>query len=285
MAKPKAYVSDKKKKIVKELVQLIDEYPIIGLVDMENLPSPQLQKMKRQLKGQVIVRMAKARLIKIAFDKSKKEDISKVTERIRGMPALLFTKDNPFKLFKTLQASKSSAPAKAGQTAPTDVVIPEGKTPFAPGPIIGELGQLGIKTGVEEGKVAVKVAKTVVKEGEQFDAKTAEILTRLNILPMEVGLNIVTVYEDGTLFDRKTLDIDEEAYVADLQRLHNEAMNLAVKIGYASKDTIKHLILKAHRDATALADGKDILTSENVGRVLAKAEAQANALKNKASLQ
>ena len=284
MSKPKAFVSDKKKAVVKEMVSLIDKYPIIGLVDMENLPSPQLQKMKKSMKGQVVVRMAKGRLMKVAFSKAKKEGLDKLAEKIRGMPALIFTNDNPFKLYKTLKASKSSAPAKAGQVAPTDVVIPEGKTPFAPGPVIGELGQLGIKTGVEDGKVAVKEAKVVIKEGEKFNDQLAGILTRLSILPMEVGLNIVAVLEGGTIFERNTLDIDEDAYLNDLMSMHNEAMNLAVKIGYACPDTIKTLIRKAHSDASALADSQDILTKENVGKILAKAEAQASALKTKVKL-
>ena len=47
MSKPKAHVSDEKKEVVKQLSKLIAEYPIVGLVDMENLPSPQLQKMKQ----------------------------------------------------------------------------------------------------------------------------------------------------------------------------------------------------------------------------------------------
>jgi large subunit ribosomal protein L10 len=283
MSKPKPVVNEKNKNTVKELVELINNYSIIGLVDMENLPSPQLQKMKRSLKGKVVVRMAKARLIKIAFEKSSKE-IANLSERIRGMPAIVATNENPFSLYKTLKKSKSEAPAKAGQTAPKDVIIPEGKTPFAPGPIIGELGQLGIKSGIVDGKVAVKEAKVIVKEGEKFKQKVAEILTRLSILPMEVGLNIVAVWEKGTLFDRKTLDIDEDKFMADLQRLHSEAINLAVKIAYPSKDTIKLLITKAHREASGLADTQDILTSENLNKLLAKADAQANAVKSKANL-
>jgi large subunit ribosomal protein L10 len=283
MSKPSPIISDKNKKVVKELTKLIDSYPIVGVVDMTNLPSPQLQKMKKSLRGKVLVRMGKGRLIKLALEKGSK-DLSGLIEKVRGMPALVLTNDNPFKLYKNLSKSKSSAPAKAGQIAPKDVTVPEGKTPFAPGPIIGELGQLGIKSGIEDGKVAVKAAKTVVKEGEVFSGKVAEILTRLSILPMEVGLNIVAVWENGTVFDRKTLDIDEEAFMKDLVRLHSEALNLAVKIAYPSKDTIKLLITKAHRDASGLADGQDILTSENINRLLAKADAQANALKTEAKL-
>lgn len=284
MNKPKAHVSESKKKLMKELNALIQEYPIIGLVDMENLPAPQLQKMKQSLRNKVIIRMAKGRIIKLSLMQSSK-GLTALVERVQGMPALIFTKENPFKLYKTLAASKSAAPAKPGQRAPKDIMVFAGKTSFAPGPIIGELGQLGIKAGIEEGKVAIKQDKVLVKEGEVFTPKVAEILTRLNILPMEVGLNITAVFENGVIFDRKVLDIDEKAYLADLTRLHQEAMNLAVKIGYASKDTITILIRKAHGDATALADSKDILTSENVNRLLAKADAQANALKKKAHIE
>ena len=279
-AKPEAFINEKKKQVVQELVDIVDNHSVIGIVNMENLPAPQLQKMKQTLRGNVTVRMAKGRLISIALEQSKK-DLSALQEKIRGMPALIATNDNPFKLFKTLQKSKSAAPAKAGQIAPKDVVVPEGKTPFAPGPIIGELGQLGIKTSIQDGKVAVQSAKIVVKEGETFSGKVAEILTRLQILPMEVGLNIVAVWEDGTIFERKTLDVDEKAYIADLMRLHAEAINLSVKVGYPTKDTIKLLLVKAHRDASGLADSQDILTNDNVGRILGKAEAQATALKNK----
>ena len=101
---------------------------------------------------------------------------------------------------------------------------------------------------------------------------------------MEVGLNVVAVFENGTIFDRKVLDIDEKVYLTNLVQMHTQAMSLAVKIGYASKDTITVLLSKAHRDATALADSKDILTSDNVSKLLAKADAQAHALKNKAHI-
>lgn len=284
MTKPKAYVSESKKQVIKDLTKNIQDYPIIGLVDMENLPSMQLQKMKKSLRGKVIITMAKKRLIQIALKQSPK-DLQALADRARGMPALLFTKENPFKLYKTLSASKSAAPAKAGQTAPRDVVVPAGKTAFAPGPIIGELGQLGIKAGIEDGKVAIKQDKLLVKEGEVFTQKVADTLTRLGIQPMEIGLNVVAVFENGVVFDRSVLEIDEKVYLANLIKSHNEAMNLAVKIGYTSKDTITVLLSKAQREAIALADARDILTSDNVGKILAKAEAQAHAVKQKAHIE
>jgi large subunit ribosomal protein L10 len=284
MSKPKAYVSKKKKDTVQQLIKEIEKYNIIGLVDMENLPSPQLQKMRKNLRGKLDIFMTKKNLIKFALLGAKK-DLSKLAESIRGMPALIFTNDNPFKLYKTISGSKSSAPAKPGQKAPRDIMIPAGKTPFSPGPIIGELGQLGIKAGIEDGKVAIKQEKLIAKEGEVLSGKVCDLLSKLNIQPMEIGLNVVAVYENGIIFDRKVLEVDDKVVISNLKQMHSEAMNLAVKIGYTSKDTINVLIQKAHRDAKALVDSKDIETSENIGKKLAKAEAQAEAVKNEAHIE
>jgi large subunit ribosomal protein L10 len=96
---------------------------------------------------------------------------------------------------------------------------------------------------------------------------------------MEVGLNLRGLIEDGVIFDKKVLDVDDELYKANIQTAYTETMNLAVKLGYATKDTIKTLLTKAARDASALADSQDIITKDNIGKILAKAEAQASALK------
>jgi large subunit ribosomal protein L10 len=287
MSKLKAFVSEKKKQEVNKLKELMKSYPIIGIVDMENLPAPQLLKMKNQLNGKAVVRMSKGRLIKVAIDQLKDEvkGIEQLKEFIRGMPALILTKENPFKLFKTLQKSKSSAPAKPGQTAPNDIVIQAGPTSFAPGPIIGELGSLGIKTAIEDGKVAIKADKLLVEEGQVIDEKQAALLSRLGIEPMEVGLNLIAVLEDGTVFTKKILAVDEQEYVDNIKAMSSEAFNLAMFIAYPCKDTIDMLIAKASREARALADSQDIMTEDNVPAILAKAERQMQSLKAKAKIE
>ena len=144
-------VSDTKKKLVQELVRAIKEYPIVAIVNFENLPAQQLQKMRAMLREKgVIISMARKRLITLALKESKNSDIEKLIEKIKGMPALLFSKDNPFSLYATLQRNKSEAPAKAGQTSPKEIVVKAGATNFAPGPIISELATVGIKTKIQQ---------------------------------------------------------------------------------------------------------------------------------------
>ena len=115
--------------------------------------------------------MTKKRLMKIALDqiKNEKNHIEELEKYFEGMPAFIFTNENPFKLSKLLQKSKTRAPARAGQTAPEDIVITKGPTPFAPGPIISELSGVGLKVGVENGKVAVKEDTVIVKKGDKLD--------------------------------------------------------------------------------------------------------------------
>ncbi len=283
----KAHIADYKKAEVKKILDLLKKYPIVGIVNVENLPSAQFQNIRKGLRGKALVKLSKARLIKIAFEQAKKDipGLEKLEEHIKGMPALIFTHENPFKLYKLIQKSKSMAPAKPGQEAPNDLVLEPGPTPFPPGPIISELGALGIKTAIEEGKVVIKSEKVVAKEGEIIDEKSAGLLSKMGIEPMEISLNLVAILEDGAIMTKKVLAIDEQEYINNIKALSAEAMALAIQIGYPTKDTINLLLGKAQCEALALADSQDIMTSENVGKMLAKAESQSIALKNKAKLE
>ena len=97
--KVKAHVAPYKKEIVSNLVILITEYPIIGVVNMENLPAPQLQQMRAQLRGSFYITMTKRRLMRLAIaqTKAKKKNIEAIEAHLGGMPALIFTKENPFR--------------------------------------------------------------------------------------------------------------------------------------------------------------------------------------------
>jgi large subunit ribosomal protein L10 len=286
MAQIQAHVAEYKKDKVKELVGLIAKYPIIGIVNMENLPAPQLQTMRAQLRKDYLLTMTKRRLIEHAFKeaKSKKKGIEELEKELVGMPALIFTKENPFKLSKTLQKSKSPAPAKAGQTAPRDIIVNRGPTPFAPGPIIGELAVAGIKSGVEGGKVAVKEDAVVAKAGEKIKPKVAEILTRLGIQPMEVGLDLVAVLENGLIYKRDILAIDESEYLERLSNASRWAFNLANFAHYPTKETLPVLIGKAHNDAKAIGIERNIFDKEIIDILLGKAEQQMIGLKSEAKI-
>ena len=181
------------------------------------------------------------------------------------MPALIFTKENPFKLSKIIRKNKSKAPIKPKQVAPSDIVVPAGPTSFAPGPIIGELGAVGIKAGVEAGKIAIKQDAVVAKEGDVVSSELASILTRLGIEPMEIGLNLTAVYEDGQIYESDLLQVDAAEYQVKISTAYSESLNLAVYIVYTNEDTLSTLLNKAEEMAQTEYACKKILVTSALG--------------------
>jgi len=271
-------VSSVKQKAVQEIKELIDKYPVVAIINLENLPAKQLQKMKTKLRKDIEIKVTKKSIIEHALEISNKKDITKLKKYLVGSPALLLSKENPFKIYKLLKQSKSSAAIKAGQATPKDLMIPAGPTPFAPGPIIGELGMMKIKAGIEAGKIVIKEDAHVAKKGDVVNDKLASLLLRLGIEPMEIGLNLVAAYENGDVMTGEVLDIDDKVFMQKIQTAARDAMNLAVDIAYLSNDTIILLIQKSFRDSKAIAVERDILADAVVEQILAKADAQAAAI-------
>lgn len=281
-----AHVAKYKKDAVKEIEDNIKKYTVIGILNVEGLPTPQLQIMRASLRPDVIIKVSKRRLISFALEDAKKDKpgVEILKSHLIGMPGMIFANENPFRLYRKLDKSKSPAPAKAGQTAPRDIVIPAGKTPFAPGPIISELSSIGIKTGVEAGKVTIKQDSTVAREGEKIKPKVAEILTRLGIMPMEAGLDLVAVFENGVIYDKKVLAIDDKKFMQDIINAAQWAMNLSVEAGYATKDNIHVMISKSFSEAKAVALEANIISKDVIAEIVSKAEAQMNVLKDELKL-
>jgi len=279
-------VSDKKLKLVQELVKDVKSYPIVGVINMCNLPAQQLQDMRATLgkKGVKIV-MARKRLLQLALQQSGVENIEELRSKIKGMPALLFSKDNPFTLYSIIQKNKSSAPAKAGQVSPKDIVVKAGPTNFAPGPIISELASVGIKTKVENGKLAIINDVIVAKEGAVITPKLAESLKRLDIQPMEVGLDLIAVWENGLVFNAKQLHVDEQEYTNNFVSAAQAAINLAVEITFLTAETTDMILQKAAREARAVALEQNFMTEDTRDEILAKAEAQATSVKNEGKIE
>ena len=211
----KAHVSKAKKIEVKYLTGLFNEYDIIGVVNIMNLPAPQFQNMRQSLRGKALIRVGKRRLMKIALEQAKaeKKGIEHLEQHLDGiMPAFIFTNENPFALARILNTSTSSAPAKAGQTAPKDLWVKAGLTPFAPGPIIGDLGTLGIQTSIDAQKIKIDEDCCIVKEGEIVSSEAASVLSRLGVKPMEIGLDLRAVYEAGEVLLGSLVFVDEKEF-------------------------------------------------------------------------
>lgn len=271
-----AHVAEWKKEEVKELKSLIDSYEVIGIVDLVDIPAKQLQKMRQSLNGKAIIRMSKKNLIDLAFKdcNDKKENIIDLSNHMYGQPAIIFTNMNPFKLFKILEYSKTSAPAKEGNVPDSDIIVTERDTGFEPGPLLGELQQVGIPAKIDKGKIVVSKDHVLVKAGEPVSKQVASMLTRLDIQPMEVGIDLQAAYEEEKIYTSDLLTVDEEKILADLQNAFSKAFNLSVNTGISTKETIVTIVQNANSKSFNLAMNASILTSETTKPLIALANAK-----------
>ena len=251
----------------------------VAVVNLVNLPSRQLQDIRAKVKEDIKLSVTRKRLLKRALEKSKIKGIEKLVDNMEGMSAIICSDLDSFELFRLLKANMSASPARAGQVAPSDISIKAGPTPFSPGPILSELGEVGLKAAIEGGKVVIKEDAVVVKKGEPVSEKVASVLSRFDIKPMKIGMNLVVALESGSLMTRNILDVNVEEYINKLELAHSEAFKLAVSQSIPTTETVEALVIQAERDALILASSQDILTSKTASGVLAKAEKSAQALK------
>jgi large subunit ribosomal protein L10 len=262
-----------KKDEVEEIKKNITSYSSIGVVGIRGIPSSQLQLMRKSLRGIADLKLCRNSLIDRALNESSSE-VQKINKYVEDQTALLFTNENPFKLQRILQKGKTSAPIKAGTVSPKDIIVEKGPTSFPPGPIVGELTGAGIAAGIEGGKVVIRQTKTVAKKGDVVDAKLASILSRLEIHPMELGLDLRAVYQNGMIYESTILSVDETIYKNNLTLAVQHAFNLSVNSAYPTKATISTLLTKAASQSRNLAINAELVMPEIIDVLLGKANAQ-----------
>lgn len=245
-------VSENKTKEVKEIVDFLEKYPIVAILEMKFLPSAQLQKIRNEL-SDVKIKMFRKNAILRALKKTKKKDLNKLSDIVGEIPALLFTEMDPFRLAKLLRKTKTPARAKVGDILSNEVSVETGPTNIAAGPAIGLLQKFGLKTVVKDGKIAIENSGVIAKKGDKVTKEISDILTLIDAKPMEIGLNLLAVYKDGIIYAKEELEIDEEIILEKIRLAASEAKNLSLTIGYPTKDNIAALLKKAENESMILA--------------------------------
>ncbi|AGB01490.1 50S ribosomal protein L10 [Methanoregula formicica] len=268
-----------KKDEVAEIKKNAKEYKLIGLVDMYGIPAQQVQQIRRNLRGKAVIKMTRNTLIKHAFDEIG-GDLKNLTKYLSGHSAIIFTNDNPFKLYKQLEKTKTKMAAKAGEKAPEDIVVPAGPTSFKPGPIVGELQQAGIPAAIEGGKVKIRETKTVVKKGAVINPKLAAALVKLDVKPMDVGLILQAAFHEGSVYEPSVLAVDETVILGQIALASRQATALSIEAAYPTKDTAAAVLTKAVRDARAVAIEAAVYEKDVVDAIIGKAQRESQVLKN-----
>ncbi|MEM3851662.1 MAG: 50S ribosomal protein L10 [Methanomassiliicoccales archaeon] len=276
-----AHTKEWKEKSLNTISNALRSGKVIGVASIRGLPAPQFQEIRKKLHGSASIYVSRAKLMRMALEQVEKQrnGVGRLAELVRNdQTAFIVSDTDPFKLYKLIESNKKPLPAKGGETAPQDIEIKAGETPFKPGPIVGELQKAGIPASIEGGKVVIKKDKLLVKKGEIITPQIAAALTRMEIYPLVAGLDVRVLFEDGMLFNAEVLKVDESKLKEDLAAASRQALSLALKARYYTPQTITALLAEGRNSAINLSVFVSFPTAETVAMLVSKAALQAAAL-------
>jgi len=81
------------------------------------------------------------------------------------------------------------------------------------------------------------------------------LLAKLNIKPFQYGLVIKTVYDNGSVYDAKVLDITDEDIIAKFQNAARKVASVSLATGIPTVASLPHVIARGFKDVLAVALG------------------------------
>jgi large subunit ribosomal protein L10 len=269
-----------KKEAIAQLQVLLEKYPVIAAADLTKVRSSQIHELRKRLRDRVAMVVTKNNLLRksVELSESSHGRVGEFVKDLQGSSILLFTDVNPYSLIILLEKSKVRVPAKAGDIATGEIMVPAGNTGLPPGPVISEFGEIKVQTRIEGGSIWVARDSVVARKGDLITPKMASVLSKLGLKPMEAGLTLSTAYDNGTILRAEDLVLDISGYRKDVFRAVSNAFSLSIDAGYVTPENAPRILGKGMREAVAVAVEAGFLESGTIEPVLRRAVVNANAL-------
>lgn len=118
-----------------KLNELLDTYPSIFIVNVDNVGSQQMHQIRASLRGKATVLMGKNTMVRRALRMvlAEKPQFEKLMPFVKGNIGFVFTSGDLKDIRTNILANRVAAPARAGGFAPADVIVKAGNTGMEPG--------------------------------------------------------------------------------------------------------------------------------------------------------
>mgnify|MGYP001772664296 FL=1 len=267
----------RKKELMEKIKKNLDSHSNVAVVSLYKLRSIQIGELRKKLNQQVVFLGVKNKIAEKAIKSTKYE---KLTEFINGQSLLLFFDMDPFELNLLLEKNQVYLPAKAGDIATDDIIVPSGNTGLQAGPVLSEFKELKIPTRIETGSVFVTKDTVVAKKGDVISDKLAALLSKLGIKPIKSGLSIKAVYFGGLVLKGEDLRIDLEAYKNQVIESYQNAFKIAYALELPYPEVLSLVIADRFSKAKRLAVEAGVYSEDSIKDIIADRESKASALRS-----
>jgi len=261
---------------VKETIEEMKNYKTVALLNLQKLPDSLLQSLRKRIRddGGSVKILRKAVITRVlASDPRLKEKVSECEKPV----ALVLTNWSPYQLNRFLKESYKKRAAKAGETAPSDIVVLEGETDLPPGPALSGLKAGGVNVQIKGGKIVVAKDSVVAKAGDKITTQKAKALQTLGVMPFETRARLIFGFDGEYSYSKEMLDMGD-TLDADLRSSLRDAFNLSVNADYPTPLNAEYLLTDAFRQALNAAVNGELYSIVNVDELLLNALRQGKAL-------
>jgi len=273
-------VKDRKYQLAEELGVHFANYSKMFLVDVDNVGSNQLHQIRIALRGKAIIYCGKNTQMRRVIREMEKAN--PMLERVRNVLklnlAIVFTNDNLSEIRDIIVNNKVAAPARAGQVAQCNVIVPAGNTGMEP-TMTSFLQALNIPSKITKGSIEILSPVDLIFQGDRVEASQCALLEKLNIRPFSYGLVVRHVYDDGAMYDPAVLDITEEVILASFSAGIKNIAAIGIETDTPSVASVPYSILLAFKNLLAIAAETEYTfpQAESMKEFLANPEAFASA--------
>jgi len=246
---------ERKQQYFAKLVKLLDEYPCVLVVGADNVGSNHMQSIRKALraKGAVLL-MGKNTMIRKAIrgHTTNNPQLEQLLPLVWGNVGFVFAKGDLPEVKKILASNRVEAPARAGAISPCKVIVPAMNTGLEPTQT-SFFQALNIPTKIARGQIEIVQDITLLEEGQKVGASEANLLSKLGIKPFTYGLSLSQVYDNGSVYSHKVLDMTDEDL---LNKFHAGVRNIAaigLHIGYPTVASLPHSIARGYKNVLAVS--------------------------------
>lgn len=253
----------RKNKYIEKLIEHLDEYKSILIVQVDNVGSNQMQKTRILLRGKAAIVMGKNTLMRkvIREQAVKNPALEALLPLIYGNVGLVMTNANLNEVRKIVLENKVPAAAKTGVLAPSDVFIPPGPTGLDPGQT-AFFQALNIATKIVKGAIELVQVNHLIKVGEKVSSSHVALLAKLNIQPFFYGFKVTDVYENGTVYSADILDMSQQDLLNKFLGAVRKLAAVSLSANYPTMASVPTLIAGSFAKIIALSIEADLEVKE-----------------------
>jgi large subunit ribosomal protein LP0 len=247
--------AERKSEYFARMKDLLTNYSKCFVVEIDNVGSMQLQQTRLALRGTAEVLMGKNTMMRKCIREFVEENpdspVGQLGDCCRGNVGFVFTNGDLGEIRSTLESNVRPAPAKVGTKAPIDVIVPKGPTGCDPGQT-AFFQTLQISTKITRGQIEMTNDTHLIVAGDKVTASQAALLQKLSIEPFTYGMHLVSVYDSGSLFDAKVLDITDEVLTAKFVQALNTISKLSLALNMPTEASVTHSVANAFKAILAV---------------------------------